>query len=124
MYVCTLQFGIEGGGNKRGGVGKSLKVNKREIAISGGGGGKIAYLQLYLAVICSIHSLITERMMRKLVLTHANIFQNNKQWPKSLTMKYFHRTIPGLVWTVCSWLTILISRGGGGCSKSVLVCIF
>ena len=51
--------------------------------------------------------------MRKLVLNHANIFQNNKQWPKCLTMKYFHRTIPGLVWTVCSWLTILISRGGG-----------
>ena len=40
-----------------GGVGKSLKVNKR------GGGGKIVCLQLCLAVNCSICFLMTERMM-------------------------------------------------------------
>ena len=38
------------------GLKKSLKVNRRGVAINGGV-GKIAYLQLCLVVICSIHFL-------------------------------------------------------------------
>ena len=62
--------------------------------------------------------------MWKLALNHGNIFQNNKQWKKCLTMNYFHRTILGLVGTMSSWFKKLISGGGGGCNKNVLVCIF
>ena len=40
-----------------GGGWKSLKVDNRKVAISGGGVGKIAHLQLCLVVICSIHFL-------------------------------------------------------------------
>ena len=75
--VNTLQSGKEGGGNK-GGIGKSLKVNKRGVAISGG----LEKLHIFSCVLWQFvpfASYITERMMWKLALSCKHILKTTSR---------------------------------------------
>ena len=96
---------------------ESLKVNKR----GGGGGCKNCISSVVSVILVPFASYITERMIRKLALSHTDIFSKQLTVGKCLIMDYFHRTILGLVGTMSSLLKILIS-GEGGLQDDVIKC--